>query len=385
VHLMETGNERLLRVLGDVGSDLIATAEQKTFAISPWRRILPAAACLALAVGLTMAAAPYFMVRPETASAPAAPTADAVVEESMSEEAAVPEETMVEHAAVPEAQNEAAGIQAQAKEQLVFWDTVYYVEALYTREEAVLLLGAELGAVETAEKEENLGATVYMKQDAETREDYLDKGRQVPLEIFVEHELGYLYCLTYYLSDEPLMEWEAVYSRYHAGKLDELMERFVFGFERSSELEYENPQNTGVDLSVEALLAFFQTTLEMEKQFGTRTDDLNSYLWKTDAGYVVPTVDVRRQLSKYLDAYTWDPRALPEYDSAQEAVILKTLTPEIHETDVAVVPELCSMEEENRILRLVVSRQEEGTQRIYQIRFDPDRVVYEQIDEAILP
>jgi len=377
---MDSGNERLFRVLSDVGSDLIATAEQRTFARSPWQRILPAAACLLLVGGLALAAAPYFVARPETAYAPAAPTADAVVEESKPEEVIIPE-AVEEYAAVPEVQNEAAMGPVGAREQLVFWDTVYYVEALYTKEEASLLLGVELGTVETADKEENLGATVYTKQDAETREDH--KERQVPLEIFVEHELGYLYCLTYYLSDDPLMEWEAVYSRYYAGKLDELMERFVYGFERSSELEYGNDQNTGVDLSVESLLAFFKSTLEMEKNFGTRTDDLNDYLWKSDSGYVIPTGDIRRQLDKYLDGYTWDPRTLAEYDPSREALVLETLTVEADETGFEVIPELCSLDEESRVLRLVVSRQAEGIQRTYHIRFEPGRVVYEQIDEVI--
>lgn len=379
---METGNERLLRVLGDVGGDLIATAEQKTFAINPWRRILPVAACLLAAIGLTMAAAPHFVTQPQPAAS--APMADAVTEEDAPEMIVGHTETEnpEEQVAVPEVDYEAAMAPVGSKEQLVFWDTVYYVEALYTKEEASLLLGQELGTVEAADKEENLGATVYLKQDAETRNDY--KERPVPLEIFVETEEGYLYCLTYYLSDDPLMEWEAVYYRYYAGKLDELMETLVFGFEQNGELEYRSAQNIGEDLTVEALLAFFQTTLEMEKRFGTRTDDLNDYLWKTDTGYVIPTGDIKRQLSKYLDAYTWDPRTLPEYDSSREVVVLETLTTETDEAGFELIPELCGLDEENRILRLVVSRQAEGTQRTYHIRFDPDRVVYGQIDE-ILP
>jgi len=125
---MDSGNERLFRVLSDVGSDLIATAEQRTFARSPWQRILPAAACLLLVGGLALAAAPYFVARPETAYAPAAPTADAVVEESKPEEVVIPE-AVEEYAAVPEVQNEAAMGPVGAREQLVFWDTVYYVEA----------------------------------------------------------------------------------------------------------------------------------------------------------------------------------------------------------------------------------------------------------------
>ena len=73
---MEAGNERLFRVLGDVGSDLIATAEQKVFARNPWRQIIPVAACLLAVVGLSLAAAPRFLVQqPQPSSYPAFPSA----------------------------------------------------------------------------------------------------------------------------------------------------------------------------------------------------------------------------------------------------------------------------------------------------------------------
>ena len=64
-------------------------------------------------------------------------------------------------------------------------------------------------------------------------------------------------------------------------------------------------------------------------------------------------------------------------------MVLETLTVEADETSFEVMPELCSLDEESRVLRLVVSRQAEGIQRTYHIRFEPDRVVYEQIDEVI--
>ena len=62
---METGKERLFRVIGDVGSDLVDTAENKVFPRSAGRRLLPAAACLAVLVGLTCLALPYLQQTPQ--------------------------------------------------------------------------------------------------------------------------------------------------------------------------------------------------------------------------------------------------------------------------------------------------------------------------------
>ena len=384
--LMESGNERLFRVLGDVGSDLIATAEQKTFVRSPWKRILPAEACLLLAAGLSLAAMPYFRA-PREMAAPSMKQ-DAVVEEYTAEMSTAESEGGGTAQEQPRTENTAMEAQpVQTKEQLVFWDTVYYVEAQYTREEASLVLGEYLGTVEQADTETLSGAAVYERVGSEVREDH--KERQVPLEIFVENELGYLYCLTYYLSDDPLMEWEAVYYRYHAGKLDELMELFVFGLERNAALVdgYEDTPITADDLTGEQLLAFFKSTLEMEKYFGTRSEDLNQYLWKTETGYAVPVSDLKRQLDRYLTGYMLLPEKLPGYDPDLDAVNMETLVAEVSDIEFQIVPELCSLDEENKILYLTVSGQTDqdaGIQRTYQIGFDTGLPVYLQIDNTAL-
>ena len=385
---METGNERLFRVLGDVGSDLIATAERKTFAISPWRRILPVAACLVAAIGLTVWGAPYF-VR-QTQPAASAPVAEETVEEAAPMESVMDAEPqqVPEQPPTAEVQNEAARTNILPKGQLVFWDTVYYVEAKYTLDEAAELLGAGLGTVETADQEALVGANVYTKQSAEVRTD--DQERPVPLEIFVELEPGegYLYCLTYYLEDGPLLEWEAVQARCYAGKVDELAKLFVFGLERNTVLTggYADSHITADDLTAEQLLAFFQTTLEMEKYFGTRTDDLNNYCWKAEDGYVIPVEDIRRQLDKYLVGYIWQPELLPGYDPGVKAVKLEILAPETADVALQVIPEQCSLDEQSKILYLTVMQDTgsgAGMQRMYYIGFRADRVVYEQIDNVL--
>lgn len=387
---MEAGNERLFRVLGDVGSDLIATAEQKVFTRSPWRRIMPAVACLLVVVGLSLAAAPRFLVQQPGSAAPTAAPEAAVEEAAPVENQSVPADQIAADQSETEGQTAELVEPVVSGQQLVFWETVYYVEAQYTLDEAEPLLGAGLGAVEAADTEAWVGAAVYTKQNAETKSDY--KERLVPLEIFVEVEDGYLYCLTYYLSDKPLMEWEGVYSRWHAGKLDELVHIFVEPIEMSA-CNVEYPLYTGETLlTPEQQLQLFLALLEMEQQSGTRTAYLNSYLWQTESGYIIPVEDIREQLSRYLDDFNWQPELLPGYDSDLNAVIMENLSSETDAEDqpytyLQIEPNGCALDEERRSLTLTVQRfdsEEMITERLYVIRFDPDRIVYSEMDTVDL-
>ena len=43
----------LYEAMGRIGADLVEVAEKHPFPKSPWRRILPLAACLAVVLGLT--------------------------------------------------------------------------------------------------------------------------------------------------------------------------------------------------------------------------------------------------------------------------------------------------------------------------------------------
>ncbi len=370
---METGNERLLRVLGDVGGDLIANAERKTFAPSPWRRIVPVAACLALIVGLTLVAAPRFLVPKSAeqyedygAAVGNLPAADGVIENHKQN----PEEPKAEPPQEPEAdppgtvQEESKSEQALApKEELVFCDTVYYVEAQYTVEEALPLLGAHLGFVEQADHDILLDANVYMRQDAEVREDY--KERVVPLEIFVENEQGYLYCLTYYLLDEPLMEWLQAQYLWQEGRLDVLADTFVRDLEYSlysygMDLQYHF-NNGEINLLPEQLLHFFKVTLKMERQAGSRVEDLDSYLWEAGDGYLIPVEDIREQLHKYLPAFTWRPEELPGYDPELEAVWMESLSIDGYDgydgdMYLKIKESGCALDVENQKLVLTVQR-----------------------------
>lgn len=84
-------SEQILNALGDVGSDLIDMAEYLPFAKSPWRRLAPLAACLAVLAGLGAA---VFTWLPRQAAVPspqeAAPPAAI---DKISTEAPAPEET----------------------------------------------------------------------------------------------------------------------------------------------------------------------------------------------------------------------------------------------------------------------------------------------------
>lgn len=323
---MERENERLMRVLGNVGGDLIAMAEQKRFPASPWRRILPAAACLLLAAGLGWMAASYIS-SPETAAPVPAAKTEATPREVISIPAAelVPAETAPAEILVPDVEYDivVSAPEVTAREQLVFWDTIYYVEAQYTAEEAAQRQGTELGQVTQADDETLIGAAVFSQNGAETRSD--SKERQVPLEIFVENEQGYLYCLTYYDRSEPLMEWEQVRYFYEYDQMDKAVEQLLTMPEAARQLLELPLDMASGDWNAEELLAFFRATVQMETMFGTRTDDLNSYLWSWDGGYAVPVSDIRRQLDKYLETYMLIDEEIPGYDPESQTVLLPSL------------------------------------------------------------
>lgn len=344
---METGKERLLRVIGDVGSDLIATAEQKVFAKSPWRTWLPVAACAALVLGMGYYALPYLTVREEASPAEPPQSVEAVID------------TESDKNSPPVNGSMASGETAltSEKEQLVFWDTVYYVEAVYEAETAIALTDGYLGNVTAADDESLIGAEVFLRRDAATKTDY--KEREVPLEILVFNGEDYLYCLTYYEMTGPLLEWMAVQSRWYSGKLDALAETFAV----AAAPDFE----TAADLNQDELLRFFLLTLELERAAGRRTADLDRYLWYNGEQYTISYGDVARQLDKYLD----DHQALPE----NLTVELPTL--ELEREDWSIVPEQCRLDEEGKTLTLVL--QKENVKKRCVIRFEDDRCVFQQI------
>lgn len=377
---METGSERLFRVLGDVGGDLIATAERKAFARSRWQKWLPVAACLVLLVGMGYFALPHLTAETESCPAEqpetAAPQVPAQTPETESDRTeATPSENKTTGGS--EGFGEAKPIQSGA--QLVFWDTIYYVEAVYEAEQAVALTDGWLGQVEAADDETLVGAEVFLRRDAATRPD--SKEREVPLEIFVYSGGKYLYCLTYYDTDEPLLEWLAVQTRWYYGRLDELVETFVTPLE-----PYLSGRNWN-EADGDDLLTVFLATLELERAVGRRTADLDKYQWYDGEVYVIPEADLQRQLDKYLDSYIWKPETMAQYDTQRQAVVLQTLTVEgASNHALRIVPERCTLDEEQRKLTLVVQRyrgQALLDEWVCRIRFDADRCVYEFVAPTI--
>ena len=381
---MEAGNERLFRVLSEVGSDLIATAEQKRFARSSWRRILPAAACLLLIVGIGLAAAPYLVTvqRPETAAS--APAAEPARKDGVPETAVSVEEPATERSEAPAVNQKTARALGETKQQLVFWDTVYYVEAQYTEEETALLLGDLLGAVAQADEPSLLEKPVYSRVGSETRED--GKERQIPLEIFVKNEGGYLYCLTYYHSGLPLMDWTELQYHWENGLFTELMELLVLPVEESllaADLELSFFGQAG-ELTSEQLLHFFLITLQMERNWGTRTEDLDRYLWEYADGYLIMPEDVTRQLSRYLDLFTFDAETLDAYDPALGGIRLDTLKVETSDRNLTMQVEEDGFEldEANKRINVTFGWYDEAglvKSRYYSICFREDRMVYASI------
>lgn len=330
--MMETGSERLLRVMGDVGDDLVDTAEKKIFSRSVRQKLLPVAACLVLVAGLGLLSGAYlFRSEPSTV-----PNYD-----SESIHAPVPEEEMPPQTVE---KNPVA-----AREQLVFRGTVYYVEALYTKQQAEELLGDVLGTVETADDPACVGAQVYLRRGAQVRKN--EQEQEVPLEIFVQVEDGYRYCLTYFASAGAPLEYEALCRLWYAGKLDTLTELLVIPLETAAAFE------TAAALTGQQLEQMFLLTLNMERSAGKRSEDLDRYLWHDGSRYVIPEADIRRQLDKYLTGYIWQPQTLPDYRLDSCAVELDTLEVETG-ASASVKPEQCSLEEQTKTLTLVVTAEE---------------------------
>lgn len=359
----EARQERLFRAIGGVGGDLIDAAEKRSFQPGRWRRYGPVAAALALLVGFGWLALPYFspeeLPEPPAAVTPVEPETAAPVEEPP---------------ATPDVEQEQVIIRGDvaARQELVFRDVVYYVEAQYTAQEAESSLGDLLGTVQRADDPTLPSAAVYGRRDAATRED--SSGYPLPLEIFVENSEGYLYCLTYYYSDLPLMAWEEARALWQRGDLDGLTRRLVLVPELAE--AYGAVTWSGEALTPEEQVAFFRVTLQMERQQGLRSEDLIRYLWKQDGGYVVPVSDIRRQLERYLDDFSWAPEELPGYSAEYDAVLFPALALcSDGQTENYTLPAVTgALDEQEQTLTLRLS-----TGRVYTIAFTQERMTYRQI------
>lgn len=309
-------SENLFRAIGGVGGDLIDLAEKKTFCPGYTRRLLPLAACLAV-----------FLVAGIWLQTLYAPDQKSEVQMAAPPQAAAPTEP---------AAYRWSDRPVTAKERLTVNGTIYYIEAVYEAKSA--RRGDQIGQVD--------GKAVYIGGETFKQDHW---GREMPLEIFVEQEDGrYLYCLTYYA-------WDGAACTMEEAQVMEDLSVFALGEAFSDPAELTEPQ----------LVRFFLRTLELERQTGRRTEDLNRYLWYDAAEdcYIIPMEDIAVQLDRYLDGNTWPTVA------QNRALILQTLEAERQpETFAAAV-----FEDERLIL--TTDRYE------YTIRFTEDRCVYESIQE----
>lgn len=327
MNTMEERQERLLRAIGGVGGDLIATAEQKRFPMRVWQKWLPVAACLVLLVGLTALVLPILRTEPE-------------MEVTM--EAAQPV-TQPEAETDTVEQEETAAVQVlfrwsdeevQPKERLIIGGTIYYVEAVYEAEREAL--GDWVAAVD--------GWNVYAGGSTWKPDKW---GTSMPLEVFAAQEDGYRYCLTYYAWDGP------TYTMEEAKALEDLTV-LALG------VDFADP----ADLTEEALVSFFLDTLALERQAGRRTVDLDRYLWydETKDVYVIPAEDVAAQLERYLEGWNW-----PEL-AEHEALVLNTLEPAEREEE-----RFAAAVFDEDTLNLTTDK------RTYTIRFTADGCLYQRI------
>jgi len=309
-------SENLFRAIGGVGGDLIDLAEKKTFRPGYLRRLLPLAACLTLFLALGLWLQDLFPVERETDLQLTAPP-----------QAAAP----VESAAYRWSDRPIT-----AKERLTVNGTIYYIEAVYEAKSAKR--GDQIGQVD--------GKAVYIGGETFKQDHW---GREMPLEIFVEQEDGrYLYCLTYYA-------WDGA-----AGTMEEVRQ-----MEDLSAFALGEAFSDPAELTEAQLVRFFLRTLELERQMGRRTEDLNRYLWYDAAEdcYIIPMEDIAVQLDRYLDGNSW-----PRF-AENRALVLKTLEAERQPETFA-----AAVFEEDRLI-LTTDRYE------YTIRFTEDRCVYESIQE----
>lgn len=396
--------EELFRAIGDVGGDLIDMAEKATFAPSRWRRWGSIAACLVVLAGLTALLLPYVTMgssENSTATVLEAKPGAAPEEPAAEDMASVEEDT--DSTAEAALKTDMDGMNALAsKEQLIFGDVIYYVEALYSDEEAQTHLGRYLGTVTDADEEAYIGERVYQKSGSDMQDG-------LPLEIFVLTEKGYLYCLTYYASAGAYCTEEQVLELLETGGEEELLEELVRTIERgipdTPDLEtpdiwnFEDPS----ELRADQLTVWFLLMLEQQAATGYRSWNLYSYLWfqpaeglpedaaydREDGRYVVPLEDMTGVLDRYLDGYTLDPLELKDsYDAAQNALILSS-TPDLDlfgdEPQPALRLAEAGYEEATQTLRLVVERYADETYetltavRTYTIRLENGGCYYDSI------
>lgn len=364
---LQQRQEHLFRAIGGVGGDLVDAAERRSFPPGVMRRMLPVAVCLAVVVCLGWLAAVWFF---------GAPSGDVLAPE----EQELPRQEQQEKTELPQETQEEIRISGPVSEtkELLFWDVLYYAEARYTAQEAEAWLGERLGVVEDDRWPELAGAAVYLCDDPYTKLD--SWGRQVPLEIFVEDNGDYWYCLTYYYAETPLMQWEQVLELWNQGKTEELADRLTRVPEQARAAGELQWSGSGGEMTPQAQVSFFRMTLQMEQLQGLRSGDLNQYLWKQDGGYAVPVEELHRQLDRYVEGYSWNPAELPGYSETYDAVLFSSLAwcSEEQMEAFSLPDAVCSLDADAKTLTIAF-HQEDGTGRVYRLRFEPDRVVYERI------
>lgn len=284
---MDKREERLFRALGEVGSDLIHTAEHKKFPKSPWQRLLPAAACAAVIMTAALLLLPRLRdpAQTQTAAVPQKPAADA---------------------SVPMTQGQAA---AASKERLTIGHTIYYREAFHTAAAAQKRLGAYVGTVSAADGQDLEGAEAYAEQDCVWKNG-------MPQTVFVRYQDGYVYCRTFFTGEgmpDSMEQWRQILTQ-----TEFPADWLTITFRHARELDSRQ------------LYDFFLMTLALEEASGQRTEELNRYLWYQPErkAYVIPKGDVTRQLSRYLHGYVFAPADCRDYDPVLEAVCPERLRPE---------------------------------------------------------
>ena len=376
--MKEEKQERLFRAIGDVGGDLVDLAEKQTFAPSPWRKWGSLAACLAVLLCLGALAMPYFPMGCGSSSSDGGAnlsSGSAMQDAAAETEAAVDEAPAADEPETAESPAEAGkdygtpGVQPTAREQLIFRNTVYYLEAVYSDAEGEAVLGEYLGTVEDGDRPEWTGCPVY------SYHSYDKDQTEAPVDILVEVADGYLYCVTYQLqASAPFDLADTLYLLEHGGET--IVAQQYAAVLEAADFIFDDPS----ELSADQLAEFFLLTLQMEREAGIRTADLDKYLWYDGRNqcYEVPAEDAARQLDRYLAGYARDFGEASAWDPEREALVFDNLTVPVCEDPL----NLFAWDYQSGVLSLTVERVREGDMvylHLYILEFTDDACLFRSI------
>ena len=360
--------EDLFYALGEVSDDLLQMAERKTFH-TPWKKWVSLAACLALAVSLSVLALPYFpmgcgasMEKTEAAAPAESPVMDCVTEESALEEAVEVQNDGAMEEAPAEAENSAAGsVKGEPVTQFVVCGTWYYVRSEVTITGEPGNLGDYLGEITLADDETLVGCKVYKEMYSADFSNYAVDGQIVSQNVYVKTADGWLYAMT---ANEKILSrytpWDIEDALYNGDK-QWIIQTFVQPLENQEIDLFEG--RTGSDCYNRLFLASLQLN----------TGVMVDFLWlQEDFSLLVHPDDVVQRLNRFVDEVVdYQPETTEHYDP--ETGMLRFTEEEVNRYAEGLYLKRVSVEDDRVWLWVGLPETEDlYDEKIYELRFDED-------------